>query len=153
VRSRIASDLDEVTHQDGADASSLPGINDDERHLGPPQLEDDVSPTSDNYLPAGLLCQRHQRDMIAEVDVHEESALLIREMALHREEAALQRFRAGLCLSSEHRGLVLRPKGPDFDRAAVTEAFQRAVVGSVRHGALLPGGQAMISLMMKPSSQ
>ena len=48
-----------------------------------------LPPAGDN-LAAGFLRERDNRDMIFEVDIHEEGALLLREVALHDKEAALQ---------------------------------------------------------------
>ena len=130
-----------MTHQDRADATSLPGIDDDKRHLGAPRLEDDVPAASDDDLAAGFLRERDNRDMILEIDVHEEGALLVREVALHDEEATLQRLRAGLSDRSEHVGLILSPKSADFDLAAVAEKLACSVVDSLGHWASCAGKQ------------
>src|SRR5438552_1830658 len=90
LQSGIASDLDEMAHQDRANAASLPGIDDDKRHLGPSRLEDNVAAAPGDDLAAGFLRERDNRDMILEIDVHEEGALLVREVTLHDEEATLQ---------------------------------------------------------------
>ena len=79
-------------------------------------------------LAAGFLRERDNRDMILEIDVHEEGALLVREVALHDEEAALQRLRAGPFDRSEHVGLILPPKRADFDLAAVAQKLACGVV-------------------------
>ena len=55
LQSCIARKPDQMTHQDRADASSLPGIDDDKCHFGPPGLEDDVPTASGNHLTAGFL--------------------------------------------------------------------------------------------------
>ena len=70
-------------------------------------------PPADN-LAAGFLRERDNRDMIFEVDIHEEGALLLREVALHDEEAALQRLCAGPFDRSEHVGLILRAGARGF---------------------------------------
>ena len=46
-------------------------------------------PAGDN-LATGFLCECDNRDMIFEIDVHEEVTLLLREVTLHDEETALQ---------------------------------------------------------------
>src|SRR6185369_3889528 len=117
-----------MTHQDRAEAASLPGIDDDKCHLGPSRLEDDVPAAPDDDLSAGFLCERDNRDMILEIDVHEEGALLVGEVALHDEEATLQRLCAGLVDRSEHVRLVLPPKRADVDPAAVAEKLACRVV-------------------------
>src|SRR5580704_7251101 len=118
-----------MTHQDRADASSLPG------------LEDDVSAAGDDDLAAGFLCERDKRDMVFEIDVHEKRALLVREVALHCEEATLQRLRAGLSDRSEHVSLIFSPKSPDFDLAAFVEKLTCSVAASLRHLASCVGKQ------------
>src|ERR1700704_2483310 len=122
-----------MTHQDRADPASLPGIDDDKRHLGPSRLEDNVTAATDDDLAAGFLCERDNCDMIFEIDVHEEGPFLVREVALHDKEATLQRLRAGLTDRREHVSLILPPKSPDFDLAAVAEKLARSVGGSFRH--------------------
>src|ERR1700704_6050002 len=135
LQSGVACDLDEMTHQDGADAAALPYIDDDKCHLGPPRLENNVPAAADDDLAAGFICKRDNRDMIFEVDVQEEGALLVREVALHDEEAALQRLCAGLFDRSDPIGLVLRPECADFDLAAVAEKVACSVVDSLGHWA------------------
>jgi hypothetical protein len=66
----------------------------------PSRLEDDVPAAPDDDLSAGFLCERDDRDMILEIDVHEEGALLVGEVALHDEEATLQRLGAGLSIAA-----------------------------------------------------
>src|SRR6187549_2848023 len=73
LQSGIARDLDEMAHQDRADAASLPGVDDDKRHLGAPRLEDNVPAAPDDGLAACLLRECHDCDVIFEIDVHEES--------------------------------------------------------------------------------
>jgi hypothetical protein len=51
--------------------------------------------------------------MVAEIDVHEESALRIGKMSLHHEEAALQRLCAGLCNRRKHIRFIVGPERPD----------------------------------------
>src|SRR5258708_28271735 len=96
LQSGVACDPDEMTHQDRADAAALPCIDDDKCHLGPPRLENDVPAAADDDLAGGFICKHDNRDMIFEIDVQEESALLLRKVALHDEEATLQRLCAGL---------------------------------------------------------
>jgi hypothetical protein len=115
----IASDLDEVVQQDWADTASLPGIDDHEGHLGSSGLEDNVSATSDDYRSACFLGERDERDMILEINIHEEGTLLLREAALHDEKATLEGLCAGSSDRSEHVGFILRSKRSDFDLAAV----------------------------------
>src|SRR5437879_3094689 len=133
VQSGIARDLDEMTHQDRADATALPCIDDDKCHLGPPRLENNVPAAADDNLAAGLICKRDDRDMIFEIDVQEEGALLVREVTLHDEETALQRLCAGLSDRSEHVSLILPPERADFDLAAVAEKLACSVVDSLGH--------------------
>ena len=58
LQSGIARDLDEMAHQDRADALSLPGIDDDKGHLGSPRLEDDIPAGSDDGLAVRSIRQR-----------------------------------------------------------------------------------------------
>src|SRR5207245_2607275 len=58
---------------------------------------------------------------------------LVREVALHDEEAALQRLCAGLSDRSEHVSLILPPERADFDLAAVAEKLACGVVDSLGH--------------------
>src|SRR5580700_4676231 len=120
-----------MTHQDRADATTLPGIDDDERHLRAPRFEDDVSAAPDDDLAICFLRERDKRDMILEIDVHEKGALLVREVTLHCEEATLQRLSAGLSDRSEHVSLILPPKSPDFDLAAFAEKLTCSVGDSL----------------------
>src|ERR1700726_4602515 len=124
-----------MAHQDRADATSLPGVDDDKRHLGSSRLEDDIPAASDDGLAVGFICQRDDRDMILEIDVHEEGALLVREVVLHDEETALHRLWACLSDLSEHVGLILLPKSADFDWTAVAKKLECGVVGGLRHWA------------------
>src|SRR5882724_1974388 len=96
LQSGVARDLDEMAHQDRTDAAALPCIDDDKCHFGLPRLEQNVPATAYDDLAAGFIGDRNNRDMILEVDIKEEGALLVREVALHDEEPALQRLCAGL---------------------------------------------------------
>src|SRR3981081_3066108 len=122
-----------MTHQDRADAAALPCIEDDKCHLGPPRLENNVPAAADDDLAAGFICKRDNRDMIFEIDVHEEGPFLVREVALHDKEATLQRLRAGLTDRREHVSLILPPKSADFDLAAVAEKLACSVGDGLRH--------------------
>src|SRR6202043_2432025 len=135
-----------MAHQDRADATSLPGVDDDKRHLGSSQLEDDIPAASDDGLAVGFICQRDDRDMIFEIDVHEEGALLVRKVALHDKETALQRLCAGLSDRSEHISLILRPKSADFDWTGVAEKLACGIVGGLRHGASCADNEASASI-------
>jgi len=64
--------------------------------LGPAGLGDNISAAANHSLPACFLRARNQGDLILKIDVHEEGALLVGEMALHRKKSALQRLRARL---------------------------------------------------------
>jgi len=64
--------------------------------------------------------------MVDEVDFHKEGALLIREVALRAEEAALPRLCAGLFDRGEHIASSSRRRRADFDLATVAES-SRAV--------------------------
>jgi len=108
-----------MTHQDRAEAAALPGIDDNERHFGSSRLEDYVPATPDDDLVAGLVCERDNRDMIFEIDVHEEGTLVVREVALHDEEATVQRLRAGLSDRGEHVSFIFAPERADFYLAAI----------------------------------
>ena len=84
--------------------------------------------------------------MILEIDVHEVGALLVGEVALHDEEATLQRLGAGLSDRSEHVGLILAPKRADVDLAAVAEKLACGVVDGLRHWASCAGKQGCVSI-------
>src|SRR5258708_35862636 len=89
LHSGVACDLDEMTHQDRADAAALPCIDDDKCHLGPPRLENNVPAAAADDLAAGFIGNRDNRDMIFKIDVQEEGSLLILEASFTVEEAAL----------------------------------------------------------------
>src|SRR6185369_526202 len=61
-QSGIVGDLDEMTHQDRTDAASLPGIDDDKRHLGPSRLGYDIAAAADDDFAAGFFRNRDDRD-------------------------------------------------------------------------------------------
>src|SRR6185369_10173363 len=71
--------------------------------------------------------------MILEIDVHEVGALLVGEMALHDEEATLERLGARLADRGEHVSLILPPKCADVDLAAVAEMLVGGVVDRLGH--------------------
>src|SRR5260370_31969265 len=139
--SGVAWDLDEMTHQDRADAAALPCIDDDKCNPGPLRLENNVPAAADDEVAAGFICKGDNRDMIFEIDVQEEGALRIREVAFHDEEAALQRLCAGLSDRSEHVSLILPPESADFDLAAVAEKLACSVVDRLGHWASWGGKQ------------
>src|SRR5258708_37533843 len=89
LQSGVACDLDEMTHQDRADAAALPCIDDDKCHLGPPRLENNGPAAADDDLAAGFICKRGNRDLIFKIDFQEDDPLLIRYLPFHHEEAAL----------------------------------------------------------------
>src|SRR5260221_3604425 len=132
-QSDVACARDEMTNQDRADAAALPCIDDDKCHLGPPRLENNVPAAADDDLAAGFIGKRDNRDMIFKIDVQEEGALLIREVAFHDEEAALQRLCAGLSDRSEHVSLILPLESADFDLAAIAEKLACNVVDRLGH--------------------
>src|SRR3954468_4823719 len=131
-----------MAHQERTDAAALPGIDHHEGHLRPPGLKDDISTSAYQDLSACVLYERHQGGMILEIDVHEESALLLREVALHHEEATLQRLHAGLFDRSKHVRFIFQPECADFNRAAVSEKFARGVADSLWHGPSCAGKRA-----------
>lgn len=133
LQAGVAREDDKMTHQDGADPSALPSVNDDKCHLGSPWLEDDVSAAADDDLLVRLICERDDCDMIYEINLCEEGALTFREMTLHREEATLQRLSARFSDRREHVSLVLPTNGPNFDSAAIAEDFTRGMVRDCRH--------------------
>jgi hypothetical protein len=90
LQSGIPGDLDEMTHQHRADPASLPGIDDDERHLGPSGLKNNVTTAPDDNRTAIFRRECNKGDMILEVNIHKEIALFLREVALHRKEATLK---------------------------------------------------------------
>src|SRR5712675_32422 len=102
LQSGVACDLDEMTHQDRADAAALPCIDNDKCHLCLSRLVNNVPAAADDDLAAGFICNRYDRDLILEIDVKEEGNFFIREVPLHHEEATLQRLGAGLSDRSEH---------------------------------------------------
>jgi hypothetical protein len=107
----------------------------------PARLENNVPAAADDDPAAGFICKRDNRDMIFEVDVQEEGTFLVREVALHDEEAALQRLRAGLSDCSEHVSLINPPERADFDLATVAEKLACSIVDSPGHQASWVGDQ------------
>ena len=76
LQSGIASDLDKMAHQHRADPTSLPGIDDDERHLGPSGLKNNVTTAPNDNRTAIFRRECNKGDMIFEINIHEEIALL-----------------------------------------------------------------------------
>jgi hypothetical protein len=95
--------------------------------------EDDVSAAASDDLAAGFLRERDECDMVFKIDVHEKSALLVREVALHCKETALQRLCAGLFDRGEQVSFILPSKSPDLDLASVAKKLARSIVGGIRH--------------------
>ena len=89
---------------------------------------------------------RRQSRRDFEIDVHEEGALLVREVALHDEEATLERLCAGLSDRSAHVRFIRPPKRADFDRAAVAEELACGVVGGLGHRASCADNEVSASI-------
>src|SRR6476659_1828670 len=64
LQSGIPRDLDKMTHQHRADPASLPGIDDDERHLGPSGLKNNVTTAPDDNRMAIFRRECNKGDMI-----------------------------------------------------------------------------------------
>ena len=129
----LARNDGEVAHQQRADALALIVIDDDKGDLGLAGVGDDVTPPADDDATSVLFGEHDERDVIYEVDVHEEGDLLLREATLHHEETAVQRLHAGTSDGCKHVILVVWPKCADFDRAAVAQAFGNGVIFRRRH--------------------
>src|SRR6185437_11008854 len=129
--------------QQRADALTLIAIDHDKGDLGFAGPGHDIARAADDCGPAVLVDDGDQRDMIDEIDVHEERLFLLRKSALGYEEAALQRLCAGATDGGEHAGFIVRPQRADFDRPIVTQSLLRGIGGGRHYRSLrarpLPG--------------
>src|SRR5258708_37078136 len=80
LESGVACDLDEMTHQDRADAAALPCIDNDKCHLGPSRLVNNVPAAADDDLAAGFVFNRDNLDVIFQIDIKEEGKFLVPEV-------------------------------------------------------------------------
>ena len=65
-----------ISYDDNSDPTSLPGIDDDERHLGPSGLKNNVTTAPNDSRTAIFRRECNKGDMIFEINIHEEIALL-----------------------------------------------------------------------------
>src|SRR5690242_7188188 len=75
-------DLHEMLHQKSANALALTGVDHDKGDFGFAGLGHDIASAADDAALAVLADLRDERNMIDEIDVHEERLLLLREAAL-----------------------------------------------------------------------
>src|SRR5690349_2751283 len=87
--------------------------------------------------PAG-----NQRHVAFEIDLHEEGALLVGDVALWREKTRLERSRARLIQRGQHAGLVIRPKRANLDGRTVTQFLAANVVCSIHESRSVSVDQA-----------
>ncbi len=114
-------------------ALALIAVDDDESDLRSAGFNYNIAPATHDGRAAIFVSKCDQRDMIAEVDLHEEVDFLLREAALHREKAPLQRLGACALDCGEHVVLVVRPKRPDFNLASIAKLFDGSIVPSLGH--------------------
>src|SRR6478736_4855560 len=121
-----------MSRQDQSDSLSLICVDDHECYFGLARFDDDIAATADNRGPAVLIDFGDERDVIDEVDLHEEFFFRIRKSALGHEEAEPPRVNASAIDGQQHVGLVLRTQRTDFDRSSVTELLTSGI-GGCRH--------------------
>src|SRR4051812_31840448 len=80
--------------------------------------------------------------MAFEIDVEEESDLLVRETFFWPEETALNGLGTRSSERGQHPVLVTGMKRADFNRTAVAEMFEDRIFGGSRHEIMFPRGQA-----------
>ena len=99
-------------------------VDHDECYLGLIRRDHDIASTTDNCRAAVLIDLRHERDMAFEIDVEEESDLLVRETFFWPEETPLNRLGTRSSDRGQHPVLVTGMKRADFNRPAITEMFK-----------------------------
>ena len=124
----------EMAHQGRTDPLSLIRIDDGEGYLGLPGLQDDVTCTADDHRPAGLLHHGDEGHVIDEVDVEEVGRFLLREAALHIEEAAVEGLEAGAADRGQEFGPVILSEGPDIDPTSIAKRLDRRIRRCFHHG-------------------
>ena len=117
----------EMAHQGRTDPLSLIRIDDGEGYLGLPGSQDDVACTADDHRPASLLHQGDEGHVIDEVDVQEVGRFLLREAALHGEEAAVEGLAAGAADRGQEFGPVILSEGPDLDPTSIAKRLDRRI--------------------------
>jgi hypothetical protein len=65
------------------------------------------------------------------IDVQKESDLWFREVALCREETAIERSRAGALDSRQHVGSIVRSEGANFQPAPIPERLDHRILGQL----------------------
>jgi hypothetical protein len=89
LQASLSGERDEMAHQRCSDALPLMLVNDGEGDLRPSGFDDEVAAAAHDPRLATLLRNRDEGDV---------NDLLVGEVAAHREEAAVQRLRAGTAL-------------------------------------------------------
>src|SRR5258706_1344965 len=128
----------QMTHEHRPDTLALIRIDHHESYLGLPRPDNDISSTAGDSRASVFIDLRDERDMVFEVDVHEEGYLLLREALFWREKAPLKRLRACAPYRREHLGPVVGTKCPDFDRATVAKMLDDRIIGGSRHEKWFP---------------
>lgn len=131
-----ARDLREVLEEEGADATALMLVGDDERHLGARGsalrgLRAVVAPDGDEPLFAALAQDGGQRDVLREIEIGQVPKLVVGQAALVHERAIPHGLRAQALKEARHQRLVRRPDGTDEERTAIPEHSRLGVVAKV----------------------
>src|SRR5437763_14639506 len=113
-----------MAQSDGLAALGVRCFVHDECYLGVLGSGLDVASTTDNCRAAVLIDLRNERDMAFEIDVEEESDLLVRETFFWPEETPLNRLGTRSSDRGQHPVLVTGMKRADFNRPAITEMFK-----------------------------
>ena len=96
LESDVTGNCREMAHEGCSDALFLVAVDNHESHLGLARFDKDVAAPTDDDAPTILLKLGHQGNMADEVYIHEVGDLVLSEVPLGREEAAIQGLGAAL---------------------------------------------------------
>src|SRR5215831_8394378 len=103
-----------MLHQKTADALSLIRVYYKKGELGLAVLDEHIAPAADDYRPPVFGKQCHQRDMLLEIDIHEERGFRVRKAPFDGEKPPLQRCAAGPPDRRQHVLAVIPVQGTDL---------------------------------------
>lgn len=72
LKTRLASEADQVAEQRRTNALALILVDDGESRLGPSRIHDDVAPAAGDDRARGLVNHRHEGDVGGEINVQKE---------------------------------------------------------------------------------
>src|SRR5262245_17318411 len=108
-------------------------VDHNESDLGCPRLFDDIAATGNDCGVAALFDDRHQSDMLREIDVHEKGDFLVGKASLCAEETTVERLRTGTVDGRTKVGLVLRPERANFEPPSVARSLSRRIFVCFQH--------------------